>query len=153
MSPRQVTTAHRTHTPSKDLNPNTIPQPYHTTTHNKSTAQTTLWNFIQNKMQPMPPIQTNKPQLTHDTQNRTTTPPNKQRVNGRRDATPTTQAIILNLQTPPSTPVNPESLAHAATYITEPQQTTLTDDIHKQATRHNHPWGDTWAMNQPHSWF
>jgi len=63
------------------------------------------------------------------------------------------QEILPNLQTPPSMPINPESSAHAETNITEPPQTMLTDNIHEQVPRQNHLWGNTWAMDQPHSWF
>jgi len=74
-------------------------------------------------------------------------------MNERQDATPETQAT-MNLTTPQSTPV-PISASETLTEMntTKPQQTTLPENISEMVPRHNHPWGDTWAMDQPHSWF
>jgi len=153
MSPRRMTTAHRTNTSPQESTPQPIPLRHHHTKSNKPTAQTTLWNFIQLQTPTPTNRQINDPQHTHATQTGTTTQPNEQTRNEWQDATSATQAT-MNLNTPTSTPV-PISGAETITETTttEPQQTTLQETISESVPRHNHPWGDTWAMDQPHSWF
>jgi len=153
MSPRRTTTAHRTNTSPQESTPQPIPLRHHHTKSNKPTAQTTLWNFIQLQTPTPTNRQINDPQHTHATQTGTTTQPDEQTRNEWQDATSATQAT-MNLNTPTSTPV-PISGAETITETTttEPQQTTLQETISESVPRHNHPWGDTWAMDQPHSWF
>jgi len=152
MSPRRKITAHRTNTSSQEPTTHPIPPRHHHTSSNKPTAQTTLWNFIQLQTPTTNNPQPTEIQNTHAT-TELTTQPDEQTMNERQKANSATQTTIPPT-TPPSTPVLiPDTGTITDTSTTEPQQTTIPDTISEPLPRHNHPWGDTWAMDQPHSWF
>ncbi len=153
MSPRRTNTAHCNSNKPHNAIPNMLPQPTPLPTRQTTPKQSTIWNFIQRKISPpttsdLPPTQQplNSTPATHASN----TP-----LEIQDDASlPTTSAHNISQLTPPATPTNPAAQAPPPTSNNnEPHQTTIPDTLQPETPRQNHPWGDAWVLDQPHSWF